>query len=134
MVFKEFQFATFDLTGPASITLTRPEGEVEVDISKARTPPEMSELSVTSNVNHSEVFTTDPDISLTTEMASGKKEEDCLGGSTQEEPAKTEPPQEPSSLVKNERVPDEEAANLNKRSTKAEICKYDWENDANIQI
>ena len=130
MVFKEFQFATFDLTGQASITLTRPEGEVEVDISKARNPPEMSELSVTSNVNHAEVF----EISLTTEMASGKKVEDCFGGSTQEEPAKTEPPQEPSTLVKNERVPDEEAANLNKRSTKAEICKYDLENDANIQI
>ena len=143
MFFKELLFAKCVLTGQAPITLTRPEGEVDVDFNKARTPPKMSELSVTPNVNHAEV-TTDPDISQATKMASEKKSEDRLGGSTHEEPAQTEPSHEPSSLVENERVlveevetviqKEDEAANLNKRSMKAKKCKYDLEYGANIQV
>ena len=144
MVFKELLFVKCVLTGQASLSLTRPEGEVDVDINKVRTPPELSEHSVTPNVNHAEVVTTDPDIPVIPKMASEKKVEDCIGGSTQEEPAKTELLHEPSSLVKSERVlvkevqtviqKEAKVANLNKRSTKAKICKYDLENDANIQL
>lgn len=146
MIFKELLFAKCVLPGQASISLTRPEGEVDVGINEARTPPEMSEHSVTANVNHTEVVATDRDISLTTNMASRveKKVEDCSGGSTQEELAKTELHLEPSFSVENERAPIQEvktviqkaaeAANLYKRSTKAEICKYDLEHGANIKV
>ena len=144
MVFKKLLFAKCVLTGQASTTLTLPEGEFDFDfdINEARTSPEMSEHSVTPNVNHTEVVTTDPDIPLTLKMASEKEVEDCLGAGTQDEPGKAEPCQEPSFSAKDERAPVQEAktviqkeaiaANLNERSKKAEICKYDLENGANM--
>lgn len=139
MVFKEL-FAKRVLTGQASMTLIRPEGAVDVDISEARTPAEMHEHSVSPNVNQAKVVTTDADISLTAKMASENKVEDYSGRSAHEKLAKTEPHQEPSFSVKNEGAPVKEgktvtqkgagAADLTKGSTKVDICKYTLENGA----
>ena len=137
--------------------LNRPEGAVDVNITEARIPPEMHEHSVSPNVNHAKVVTTDADSSLTAKMASENKEEDYSGRSAEKEPTKTEPHQRPSSSVKNEGAPVKEgktvtldgasegapvkegktatrkgagAANLTKASTKVDICKYTLENGA----
>lgn len=114
------------------MTFSCPERAADVDISEARTPTEMHEHFVSTNVNDAKVVATNADVSLTTKVASEKG--DCLGGSVQEEPSKTKPHQEPSFSVKNERAPVKEektatrqeaagATNLAKGSTKVDICK-----------